>query len=92
MRREHPDLHARIALSWGKILSRLRLAGTRRWRIVKGPIGATVATLMDIGWIPHSPMIWESESHVWAIPPCADVAFSDFSPGFTDLLDEVEAT
>eukprot|EP00959_Pyramimonas_sp_CCMP1952_P269824 5641174-Pyramimonas_sp.AAC.1 len=37
-------------------------------------------------------MSWESESHVWTIPSCADEAFSDFSPDFTDLLDDVEAT
>eukprot|EP00959_Pyramimonas_sp_CCMP1952_P051771 1082243-Pyramimonas_sp.AAC.1 len=48
MRRGYLELHARVATAWVSIRRRLLLAGSRRWRLVRGPIGAAIATLMDI--------------------------------------------
>ncbi len=27
------------------------------WRLVKGPMAATIATLLDLGWDPHHPTL-----------------------------------
>eukprot|EP00959_Pyramimonas_sp_CCMP1952_P468656 9493598-Pyramimonas_sp.AAC.1 len=54
----HPELHARIAKAWQQSLRRLRLAGENRWRRVRGPTSATVATLLDAGWDPVDHDFW----------------------------------
>ncbi|CAK0897887.1 unnamed protein product, partial [Prorocentrum cordatum] len=91
--REYPEYHTRIARSWDSIRSRLRLAGSRRWRVSKGPIAATISTLLDIGWDPVSPMVWSSdEQFEWHIPSVASPEFDNFHGDFTDILDDIEAT
>eukprot|EP00959_Pyramimonas_sp_CCMP1952_P071537 1494270-Pyramimonas_sp.AAC.1 len=92
MWREHPELHARVATAWVSIRRRLLLTGSRRWRLVSGPSGATIATLMDIGWAPHSPMQWESAVATWTIPSHADGAYDHFHTDFTDILMDIEDT
>ena len=43
---------------------------SRRWQKVKGPMGAVIATLADLGWQPHTPTRWEDhEGEVWEIDP-----------------------
>eukprot|EP00959_Pyramimonas_sp_CCMP1952_P107227 2241997-Pyramimonas_sp.AAC.1 len=66
LRWEHPEYHARVALAWEKIRLRLQVAGLRRWRLVKVPIGATIATLYDMGLRLWSPMLWGSDQCCWS--------------------------
>ena len=40
--------------AWHKLLRQLQ-DPNGRWRRVKGPAGATVATLLDLGWAPLAP-------------------------------------
>jgi len=48
-----------------------KLKGQHKWRLVKGPVGATIATLHDLGWEPKFPDLWRSaegdayEIHDW---------------------------
>jgi hypothetical protein len=55
---------------WGQL--RESLAGPRRWHQVRGPMGAVVATLMDLGWKPGSPTSWTDPDGIqWDIDPSA---------------------
>jgi hypothetical protein len=55
---------------WGQL--RDSLAGPRRWHQVRGPMGAVVATLRDLGWKPDSPTQWtDPDGHHWDIDPGA---------------------
>eukprot|EP00959_Pyramimonas_sp_CCMP1952_P088719 1856406-Pyramimonas_sp.AAC.1 len=47
-----PEMHARITRSWHRIRGRLDIMASKRWRRGRGPIGAVVATLLDVGWKP----------------------------------------
>ena len=52
--RLNPDLHERITRCWHVKYRRLRARQERKWDIVKGPIAATLATFIDIGFsLPH---------------------------------------
>eukprot|EP00959_Pyramimonas_sp_CCMP1952_P469423 9494906-Pyramimonas_sp.AAC.1 len=67
-----PELHARITRSWHRIRGRLDILASKRWRRVRGPIGAVVATLLDVGWKPVSPVEWHrpvgDQCEVWQFP------------------------
>jgi ribonuclease HI len=46
------------------------LAGPLRWGKVKGPMGAVIATLMDLGWQPEGPTRWgDPQGNRWQIDP-----------------------
>eukprot|EP00959_Pyramimonas_sp_CCMP1952_P282687 5908449-Pyramimonas_sp.AAC.1 len=86
-----PDLHHRVARTWECVRSRLRFAGSRRWRVVKGPIASTIATLLDVGWGPRSPMEWISDQDLpWRVPSFVDAEFDYFHGDFTNILDDTE--
>ena len=56
----------RIRRAWACTYRRLAQTPTRRrWRSVVGPMGATIATLLDIGWIPAAPDHWRSPECDW---------------------------
>ena len=53
------DMTDRVRNAWGKIWC--RIAGCRRerqWLTVKGVASATIATLMQDGWVPFGPERW----------------------------------
>jgi hypothetical protein len=50
-------LRARLRRAWLRALPALRPARSR-WARVRGPLGATVATLLDLGWRPIAADIW----------------------------------
>ncbi len=50
VRRQH------VERAWCKELARLQVAG--RWRLVRGPMGATIATLLDLDRRPTGPREW----------------------------------
>ena len=53
----HGDKKDRIRKVWAK--EYLKMQGPYRWRTVAGPIGATIATLLDINWDPAAPDVWQ---------------------------------
>jgi hypothetical protein len=47
-----------------------KLSGPLRWGQVKGPMGAVIATLTDLGWIPEGPTRWTDPfGSIWQIDP-----------------------
>ena len=45
---------------WRRTYAKLLLRDPKeRWQLVEGPIGATIATLFDIGFKPKLPNKWE---------------------------------
>ncbi len=62
------QLRSRIRRAW--TACRRRLAQTPkadRWRGVIGPVGATIATLLDIGWNPVAPDFWKAPEWDWQL-------------------------
>jgi hypothetical protein len=58
-----PTKRPLVAASWQSAV--VRLAPLRsRWRNVAGPLAPTVATLLDLGWTPHTPTHWTDDVHV----------------------------
>jgi len=45
----------------------LRTTDTSRWRRIRGPVGATVLTLLDAKWEPLTPTIWRFNGVVFAV-------------------------
>ncbi|CAK0847722.1 unnamed protein product [Prorocentrum cordatum] len=87
----HPELHARIARAWQPSLRRLRLAGESRWRRVRGPISATVATLLDAGWDPVDHDFWVTDEDVgWRFPSPDQPSFAEAAADYVELLLDYE--
>ena len=63
------------------------LEAKRRWARVRGPLSATIVTLLELGWQPLQPNRWQSESLVFEVT--ADVA--DFGPLHTAIEETVSA-
>ena len=53
---EHSRIHLAIGQVWAGLVDKLSVPS--RWNRVKGIIGAVIATLFDIGWIPQEPSKW----------------------------------
>ena len=51
-----PEHKEQIRRLWAKQIP--RLSGSRRWSLVKGPIRAVIATLLDLKWRPVAPDTW----------------------------------
>ena len=51
-----------------------RLQHSARWSRVKGPMQATIATLIDLGWVPNHPDRWME-------PPPSDILWTITGPG-----------
>ena len=70
---------------WQKTLERLQQA-TVRWQIVKGPMAALIATLLDIGWQPL-------QLDLWLMPDGTELAV-DYDDGLAAALvwEKVEET
>ena len=44
----------------------LQLEPKKRWRSVRGPVGAMILTLLRIGWSPKGPAVWQDcEKFAW---------------------------
>ena len=57
-----------LAHTWRSVRKTLLAAGTRRWSVVTGPVGALQATLMDLQWDPSRPCVWKDhEGSMWVI-------------------------
>ena len=53
---------ASLNRAWGRALAAFRkLDGKSPWKLVKGPMAATIATLLDIGRGPCNPTLWKDE-------------------------------
>ena len=52
----------RLYACWRKLT--LRLAAPNRWNLVRGPMGAVIATLLDLGWEPLHPDEWRAPGQV----------------------------
>ncbi len=49
---------ASLSRAWGRALAAFRkLDGKSPWKMVKGPMAATIATLLDISWDPCNPTL-----------------------------------
>ena len=45
--------------AWRRLAPQLeRLPANRRWSHAKGPMGATICTLLDFSWTPTLPIVW----------------------------------
>jgi ribonuclease HI len=62
-----PALRQRMEVTWQYHLKRMSQAPPRRrWAEVRGPIAATIATLLDVDWVPRSSTEWEHPNgEVW---------------------------
>ena len=56
-----PLERARALGSWAITVAKLRAAGRRRWSQLHGPMGAVIAVLLDLSWVPKGPWTWESD-------------------------------
>jgi ribonuclease HI len=54
----HPHRRQEWAESWAWWRDRLKGSAKTRWSIVVGPTSASIATLLDFGWVPLRPNIW----------------------------------
>eukprot|EP00959_Pyramimonas_sp_CCMP1952_P134044 2803990-Pyramimonas_sp.AAC.1 len=90
MWRQYPELHPRIQKAWDTVAPRIRQAGQRKWRLAKGPLSATIATLLDIGWDPVSATQWDTDGgHSWLSPTAKDEKLQEMTSDFTLLLSDV---
>ncbi len=53
-----------IDVVWDKTRDKLVQMNQGRWNGVHGHIGAVVATLLDLGWSPRSPLRWTDDQDV----------------------------
>jgi len=61
--RRSPDQHIRATRVWMAIKKTMvgeKLA-KKRWSLARGPIGALIATLLEIGWVPCGPTRWKDQ-------------------------------
>ena len=89
-----PHLHERIVRSWPRVRSHLGFDASKRWRRVRGPIGALQATLLDVGWLPVAACEWRrpvgDSFEVWQFPdPPPEEKRSEDVFDFSDLLDDL---
>ena len=79
-----PDM-TRVSKVWWDTKSYLLSVPYRqKWMRVRGPIGATIAILDDIGWNPISPYKWISETGTtWEI---------DYTQGYGAIICAIIAT
>ena len=76
---ENREMHQLVGKAWKRALSALRIARCR-WRLVYGTMSSVIATLVDLGWIPHEPHKWKSLAAEWW----------EYTGGtFTNILDEI---
>ena len=93
MWRQCPSIHERIQQSWDKILARIRKAGQRRWRIVRGPVGATIATLLEINWDPISATQWDTDAgKSWLIPAREDEDFKKLNADYSEIFSDINSS
>jgi hypothetical protein len=60
--------HEALSRVWAKQVK--LLDGPRRWSEIKGPMGAVIATLVDLGWQPQGPTRWaDPQGDIWQIDP-----------------------
>ena len=59
------DKTKRIRLSWSRKVHRLA-RHPNKWSQAKGPISATICTIVDAGWIPSQPDCWIAPNGSWA--------------------------
>ena len=74
-----------------KVWTQLRdsLAGPRRWHKVRGPMGAEVATLFDLGWVPCSPTRWtDPAGQQWDIDPSGPGVAVQLKAIIADFLEQ----
>ena len=74
-----PDTRKDVTQAWREIRDQLKcLPFVSRWSKVFGGIGATITTLLEVGWTPISAMVWHDETN-------GEVAILGSSP-FSDGL------
>ena len=57
-----------LATAWRRTVR--RVSQGRRWAKVRGPMGATISTLLDLGWGPEGPTKWRApDDQLWAVDP-----------------------
>ena len=58
-----------IGRAWTDTVGRLQAKTSQyRWRAVKGPMSATIATLLEEGWDPVGPLLWQdTEGARWEL-------------------------
>ena len=69
----NPSERAAWTLAWQRAMPRLQ--GSRRWNLVRGPIGTTICTLIDGGWTPSGPVRWIENGavrRIWTFEPGLD--------------------
>ena len=67
------SLQQRMKAQWAHILLDLKDPSTR-WKRVKGPMAATIATALDLGWIPAKPDHWYDRTRMsWMLRDRAPV-------------------
>ena len=89
-----PSMHARIARVWPRVRAHIGRIASKRWRKVRGPIGAVQAILLDLGWLPVSAVEWRrpvgDSWEVWQFPdPPPEEQRSEDVFDFSDLLDDL---
>ncbi|CAK0869093.1 unnamed protein product, partial [Prorocentrum cordatum] len=72
MRIQNPELHPRIQQARGVVAPRIKRAGQRKWRILKGPASAAITTLCGIGWGPVKATRWGAACDRSWLTPTAD--------------------
>ncbi|CAK0892726.1 unnamed protein product, partial [Prorocentrum cordatum] len=93
MWRQCPGIHDRIRQSWDKILDRIRKAGQRKWRIVRGPVGATIATLLEINWDPIAATQWDTDAgKSWLIPAREDEDFKKLNADYSEIFNDINSS
>ena len=54
---------------WSPLALKMK-ASKNKWMLAKGPMGGTIATLFDVGWVPAKPDCWLSPGGgVWQMGP-----------------------
>ena len=57
------SLHQRIQVYWGNVWKDIK-GGADRWKKIKGPIGATIGMLAELGWDPLRADLWRDPQGV----------------------------
>eukprot|EP00973_Karenia_brevis_P003429 472424-Karenia_brevis.AAC.1 len=63
-----PRRREAIGKTWAQLKMVIFGAGANRWKRLRGPIAATIATLLDIGWQPEAEDLWaDGEGCQWRL-------------------------
>jgi hypothetical protein len=54
-----------IEKTWQATYAKLKSKGKNKWLNTKGPLAAVISTLMDIGWDPAEPTLWQDFEGAW---------------------------